>query len=46
MVSGSIEWENHFRLDILAKNHHNWLVACAKNISNDIEMANDLVGDL
>lgn len=46
MISGSIEWENHFRLDILAKNHHNWLVACAKNISSDLELANDLVGDL
>lgn len=46
MVSGSIEWENHFRLDILAKNHHQWLLACAKNISNDSELANDLVGDL
>jgi DNA-directed RNA polymerase specialized sigma24 family protein len=46
MVSGSIEWENHFRLDILAKNHHNWLVACAKNIANDLELAHDLVGDL
>ena len=46
MVSGSIEWENHFRLDVLAKKHHNWLTACAKNISKDIETANDLVGEL
>lgn len=46
MVSGSIEWENHFRLDVLAKKHHNWLTACAKNISKDIEVANDLVGEL
>lgn len=46
MVSGSIEWENHFRLEVLAKNHHNWLMACAKNISADLETAQDLVGEL
>ncbi len=46
MVSGSIEWENHFRLDVLAKKHHNWLQSCAFNISKDKETANDLVGEL
>ena len=46
MISGSIEWENHFRLDVLARNHHKWLTSCAVNISKDLETAQDLVGEL
>ena len=44
--SGSLWIENQKRLEVLFRNHHNWLLACSFNISKDEEVSNDLVGDL
>jgi len=44
--SGSLSLENNCRLETLYKKHHNWLLACGKNIATDMELATDLVGDL
>ena len=45
-LTGSIVRENEIRMEVLYKKHHNWLLACGKNIAADIELAQDLVGDL
>jgi DNA-directed RNA polymerase specialized sigma24 family protein len=45
-LSGSIWLENNNRIQTLYVKHHNWLVACSKNITNNIELGLDLVGDL
>lgn len=45
-ISGSLFIENRQRLEVLYTKHHNWLLACGKNISNNYESATDLVGDL
>lgn len=47
MVSGSIEWENHWRLENLFKKHHNQLKTFSKQMSSgDTDLENDIVGDL
>lgn len=38
--------ENNERLEILYKQHHNWLIACARNISKNRDTAEDLVSEL
>ena len=38
--------ENNKRLEVLYKQSHKWLLACAFNICKDSEIANDLVGEL
>jgi DNA-directed RNA polymerase specialized sigma24 family protein len=45
-LTGSMVRENEIRMEVLYKKHHNWLLACGKNIAADIELAQDLVGDL
>jgi RNA polymerase sigma factor (sigma-70 family) len=45
-VSGSLLVENNKRIEILFKQHHNWLLACGKNISKNEQTAEDLVGEL
>ena len=46
MVSGSLDFEVHHRLEVLYNKHHKWLMAAAKNISKDKEIAEDLVSEL
>ena len=46
MVSGSLDYEVHHRLEVLYNKHHKWLMAAAKNISKDKEIAEDLVSEL
>lgn len=38
--------ENKKRLETLYRKHHRWLIAAAKNISKNGDVANDLVGEL
>ena len=38
--------ENKRRLEVLYKQHHNWLMACAFNVSRSLEVSEDLVQDL
>ena len=45
-LSGSLWVENNKRIETLYKKHHNWLMACGKNISSNLELAEDLVGEL
>lgn len=45
-LTGSMVRENEKRMEVLYNKHHNWLLACGKNIAADIELAQDLVGDL
>jgi hypothetical protein len=45
-LTGSMVRENEIRMEVLYKKHHNWLLACGKNIASDIQLAQDLVGDL
>jgi len=45
-VTGSLWIENQKRLEVLYKNHHNWLLACGKNISKNSDTSEDLVGEL
>lgn len=45
-ITGSMVVENNKRIEVLYNGHHNWLLACGKNISKSEEVAEDLVGDL
>ena len=38
--------ETNKRLDILYRKHHQWLMSCAYNLSKDVDVADDLVGEL
>ena len=38
--------ETNKRLDILYRKHNDWLMACAYNLSKDMNVAQDLVGEL
>lgn len=38
--------ETNKRLDILYRQHHQWLMAVAYNLSKDVDVASDLVGEL
>lgn len=46
MVSGSIEWENNWRLENLYNKHHKWLSGCSFNIARDKDVSSDLVQEL
>lgn len=41
-----VKEENNQRLDELFRNHHNWLIACAFNISKNRDTSEELVGEL
>jgi RNA polymerase sigma factor (sigma-70 family) len=45
-ITGSMVVENNKRIEVLYRGHHNWLLACGKNISKSEEVSEDLVGDL
>ena len=38
--------ETNKRLDILYRKHHHWLMSVAYNLAKDVDVANDLVGEL
>lgn len=38
--------ETNKRLDILYRKHHQWLMSCAYNLAKDVDVADDLVGEL
>lgn len=47
MVSGSIEWENNWRIENLYKEHHGKLKSWGRNIvRGEEELVEDIVGDL
>jgi RNA polymerase sigma factor (sigma-70 family) len=46
MISGSIEWENNQRLQILYTKHNEWLHAVAYKLTKDYDEACDLVGSV
>lgn len=47
MISGSIEWENNWRLENLFKKHHTQLKNWSKGLADgDEQLQEDIVGDL
>tara|TARA_R110000868_G_scaffold63529_1_gene191726 strand:- start:644 stop:1186 length:543 start_codon:yes stop_codon:yes gene_type:complete len=46
MTSGSLEWENNQRLNILYTNHNDWLRAVAYKLTGNYDEAVDLVSEL
>ena len=46
MISGSVEWENNQRLQVLYVKHHDWLNAVAYKLTKDRDEACDLVGSV
>jgi RNA polymerase sigma factor (sigma-70 family) len=45
MISGSIEWDNNHRLEILYLKHNEWLKSVAFKLTRDYDEAMDLVGE-